>query len=155
LRSFRLQDRSFWGFKYAFSGIWYAIKTESHFRFHICAAIGTTMFTEYFDLSRYDYLFLFLAISLVLSSELINTTIEHTVDLITQEYSLKAKVAKDVSASFVLVTSIFALCVAKVLFLGKGILIESLLDAFTNGKYIIFFIITVIFVHGGIFKNER
>lgn len=154
MKSFLLRDRSFWGFKYAFAGLWHTIKTESHFRFHICAGIGTTMFTEYFDMTKYDYAFLFLAIALVLSSELINTAIEHTVDLCAEGYSLKAKAAKDASAAFVLVSSLFALCVAAMLFAGQGILIESLIDIFTKVKYIIFFVLTVIFVHGGIFRNE-
>ncbi len=152
MKDFLSKDKSFWGFKYAIEGLFNAIRTERHFRFHICAAAGTLMFTEYFELSRYDYGFLVLAIVLVMSAELINTAIEHTVDLCTEVYSVKAKIAKDTSAAFVLITALFALFVAAMLFLGKGLLRSSLLDIFKRPKYILFFIFTVIFVHGGIFK---
>ena len=146
MKPFVSQDRSFWGFKYAFQGLWHVLRTESHFRFHICAAVGTAMFTEYYDFSRYDYIFLALAVILVLSSELINTAVEHTVDLCISEYSPLAKTAKDASAAFVLVCSFFALAVAAMLFLRDGILPGALLDILTRVKYIVFFVFTVIFV---------
>ena len=117
-----LQGKSFWGFKYAFKGLWYAIKNESHFRFHIAAFVGTGMVTEYFDLTRTEYMFFALAVALVL-------------------------ICKDVSASFVLVAAFFALFVAAMLFLNKDLL-ANLLDTFTRPKYIIYYILTIIFVRG-------
>ena len=142
-----LQGKSFWGFKYALCGLWYAIKKESHFRFHICAAIGTFMFTEYFNLKDYEYIFLVLTYALVLICELINTAIENVVDLCTKEYRLNAKVAKDVSAGFVLLSAFFALFVAAMIFLRKE-LPMYLAATLTRPKYIIFYILTILFVRG-------
>jgi len=123
-------------------------------RFHICAAIGTTMFTEYYNFSKYDYALLFIAIAFVLVTELVNTAVEHTVDLCTDEYNINAKRAKDTAAAFVLVSALFSLAVAYILFFDTKILFPSLLNIFARPKYIIFFVLTVLFViKGG--KNER
>jgi diacylglycerol kinase len=47
-------------------------------------------------------------IGLVLVAEMINTSVEAVVDLLTSKYHLKAKVAKDVSAGMVLVSAFIA-----------------------------------------------
>ena len=149
------KDKSYWGFKYALSGLWNTIRTESHFRFHICAAVGTTMFTEYYDFTRYDYALLFMAIFFVLGAELVNTALEHTVDLCTNEYHEKAKRAKDVAAGFVLVSAIYALFTAVILFWEPKLLFSSLADIFTKVKYIVFFVLTVVFVTGVGIKEKK
>ena len=148
MKPFPSQDKSYWGFRYAISGLWYVIRKESHFRFHICAAIGTAMFTEYYKLSKLNYALLAIAIVLVLSAEIMNTAVEHVVDLCTNEYHEKAKRAKDVSAAFVLVCSIFAIYVAYVIFFDTKILFESLINTFTRVKYIVFYVFTFFFVWG-------
>ena len=142
-----LQDKSFWGFKYAFKGLGYAICTERHLRFHICAVLGTLMFTEYYSFGLREYFFLTLTYTLVIICELINTAIENIVDLCTGEYNHKAQIAKDVSAGFVLVSAIFALFVAVMLFLNKDLL-ANLADTFTKAKYIVYHIATILFIRG-------
>ena len=66
---------------------------------------------------------LMLVISLVLALEMINTSIERCVDLVTQDYKELAKIAKDVSAGAVLVVSIFSIIIGIVIFLPKIILL--------------------------------
>lgn len=143
-----LKDKAYWGFKYALRGLWHTIRTESHMRFHICAAAGTLMFTEYYDFTRYDYAFLVLAIFLVLGAEIVNTAIEHTVDLCTDKYHEKAKRAKDAAAGFVLFASMYAIFTAFMLFGEPNLLFASLSDIFTKVKYIVFFVLTFLFVWG-------
>ncbi len=46
------------------------------------------------------------AISLVVISEMFNTAIENTVDIITDEYHVLAKIAKDVAAGGVLIAAL-------------------------------------------------
>ena len=147
-----LQGKSFWGFKYAFKGLWYAICSQSHLRFHLCAVVGTLMFTEYYNFSKTEYMFLVLAYALVIICELINTAIENTVDLYTKDYNLNAQIAKDVSAGFVLVSAFFALFVAAFLFLDKKLLL-NLANTFTKIKYIVFYILTILFIRGR--KNDK
>ena len=53
---------------------------------------------------------------LVISCELINTAIEATVDLVTEEYHPLAKVAKDTAAAAVFVFAIVAVLVGIIIF---------------------------------------
>ena len=149
------KDKSYWGFRYALRGIWHTIRTESHMRFHICAAVGTAMFTEYYDFTRYDYALLAASIFFVIGAEIVNTAIEHTVDLCTDEYHEKAKRAKDASAGFVLLASLYALFTAFVLFWEPKLLFASLADIFTKVKYIVFFVLTILFVWGVGIKEKK
>lgn len=55
---------------------------------------------------------LVLTIVIGLSAEMINTSIETMTDLITKEYRLEAKIAKDVSAGMMLLTATGAVLVA-------------------------------------------
>ena len=60
-----------------------------------------------------------LTIGLVIGFELINTSIEATVDLVTEDYHPLAKVAKDTSAAAVFVFAIAAIVVGLIIFLPK------------------------------------
>jgi diacylglycerol kinase len=54
-----------------------------------------------------------------LGIEMVNTAIESMTDLIKKEYSLEAKIAKDVAAGMMLLTAIGALFVAGFIFIPK------------------------------------
>ena len=58
-------------------------------------------------------------VALVITSELVNSSIELTVDLYTKEFNPLAMVAKDVASSAVLVSAITALSVGLYVFLPK------------------------------------
>ena len=106
------------------------------------------MFTEHYSFSKYEYALLAIAVVLVLSAEIMNTAVEHVVDLYTEEYHEKAKRAKDVSAAFVLVCSFFAIFTAYILFFEPAIIFPALLGMLTRIKYIVFFAFTILFVWG-------
>ena len=59
------------------------------------------------------------AISFVLITEMINTAIEETIDLITSTDDPRARVAKDMAAGAVLVAAVNALAVAYLIFYDK------------------------------------
>lgn len=63
------------------------------------------------DLPRGDVLLVFFSVSLVFSLELVNTAIESVVDLVTQEWNERARIAKDAAAGAVLVSVIFAVII--------------------------------------------
>lgn len=104
------------GFKYAFEGIVYCVKTQRNFRFHICAAVFVTAFSFFYELTRGEYALLMLTFALVLSAELVNTAVESAVDLHSTERNRLAKAAKDAAAGGVLVTAVFAVIVGVLLF---------------------------------------
>ena len=72
-----------------------------------------------FNINKYEWAIVMLTIGLVISCELINTAIEATVDLVTEEYHPLAKVAKDTSAAAVFVFAIVAVIVGLIIFLPK------------------------------------
>lgn len=112
-------------FKYALEGIDYATSTQRNVKIHFLVTIIVLIFSLFFDLSNSEFLILILSISFVIFSEFINTSIEAAVDLCTEEYNIKAKIAKDVAAGAVVVSSINAVCVGLVIF-GEKILKQGI-----------------------------
>ncbi len=106
-------------FKHAFDGIVYAVKTQPNFRFHLLATVAVILLGIYFSISPVEWLVLVFTINTVLVAEMVNTSIESMVDLITLERRADAKIAKDVSAGMVLVSAILAVVVALIIFLPK------------------------------------
>lgn len=70
-----------------------------------------------FQISRHDWMNLLLVSALVLSLEIVNSTIEKTCDLITEETNTRIKNIKDISAAAVLLASLFALIIGILIFL--------------------------------------
>ncbi len=106
-------------FGFAFSGIKTALVQEPNFRIHIVIAILATAFAVYLGLSSLEWLILIFTIFFVLIMELVNTAIEAVVDIVSPEVQEKAKVAKDVSAAAVLLTSVLAVAVGALIFFPK------------------------------------
>jgi len=103
-------------FSYAFSGIGYCIKNEINMRFHIVATIFVIILSKFYDFSKAELIVLFLTISLVMGFEIINTSIETLVNMVSPEYNNLAKITKDAAAGAVLVSAIFAFFIAFLLF---------------------------------------
>lgn len=104
------------GFKYAFEGVLYCIKSEKNMRFHLCAAFYVIIFMQFYDFSNSQKAIIFIVIGLVISLEMINTAIETVVDLCSPEYHKLAKKAKDVAAGAVLCSAIIAVIIGVELF---------------------------------------
>lgn len=96
----------------AIEGIIYSVKTQRHMRYHLVAALGVLLLSLVVNITRTEFILLTLAIILVLVTEMLNTAIEVAVDMISEEYHPKAKIAKDIAAGVVLVASIGALILA-------------------------------------------
>lgn len=100
----------------AFSGLLEAVQDQKHFRIHALftvLAIGLGIATK---LTSVEWSVLFSAVFLVIITELINTAIEKTVDLVTTDYHILAKQAKDIAAGAVLLSCIYAILMAYLLF---------------------------------------
>lgn len=128
----------FFSFFCAFKGIAYAIVHERNLRIHM--ALGATMlfFSRYYDFSKAEYCILILTVALVLVTELINTSVEKTVDLESPRYHELAKVAKDVAAGAVLLSAAASVAVGVCLFWEPDILRVIFQDIF--GKYFLLFL---------------
>ncbi|MBE3031853.1 MAG: diacylglycerol kinase [Actinobacteria bacterium] len=73
----------------------------------------------FFALTRVEVIAVLVAISFVLITEMLNTAIEHLVDLVTDQEDPRAKVAKDVAAGAVLIAAVNAIAVAYLVFYDK------------------------------------
>lgn len=86
-------------------------------KIHLLFAAGILVLGIHFGLSRVEWLFLLLAIALVLVAEMINTAVEVVVDLVSPNPHPLAGRAKDVAAGAVLLAALHAV-VAGVLIFG-------------------------------------
>lgn len=104
-------------FKFASEGVAEVFKTQRNFRIQVAAGVIAVGMAIFFNLSNIEWAVLILTIALVLSSEMVNTAIEATVDLNTVEIHPKAKLAKDLSAGVVLINALVAFLVAIFIFI--------------------------------------
>ena len=106
-------------FTYAFDGLKYAFKYEQSILVHTLATILVIIAGIFFKISLTEWLVLALIIGLVIATELINTSIEATIDLVTKDVHPLAKVAKDTAAAAVLVFGLTAIVIGCIIFLPK------------------------------------
>jgi diacylglycerol kinase (ATP) len=92
----------------AIEGILYAAKTQKHMRNHFLAALGILIAVLFLRVSALEFTLLAISVSFVLFAELINTSVELIVDLVSPDYHPLAKLSKDVAAGAVLVAAIGA-----------------------------------------------
>ena len=116
---FRRIHRLFKSFTYAFDGLKYAFKYEQNILVHTLATILVIIAGFFFKISLFEWLVLALIIGLVIATELINTSIEATIDLVTKETHPLAKIAKDTAAAAVLVFGLTAIIIGCIIFLPK------------------------------------
>ncbi|HEX7542475.1 MAG TPA: diacylglycerol kinase family protein [Patescibacteria group bacterium] len=104
-------------FGYAFEGIGLAFKYNQNIRFHFLAAIIVIIASIVLRVNTFEMGILGVMILLVICAEMINTAIEEVVNLLINEHRQEAKIAKDVSAGMVLLTSIGSVIVGILVFL--------------------------------------
>jgi diacylglycerol kinase len=103
-------------FGFAFSGIRSFFKLEFNAIIHLLAALVVIIAGLYFEFNQNEWLWIILAISLVVLTELFNTAIEQLCNLISEEKNPQIKIIKDISAAAVLVATIFAIVTAIIIF---------------------------------------
>ena len=106
-------------FKYAFEGILSALKTERNLKIHIFIMIFVIIMGIILKISTIEWCICIILFGLVISLELLNTAIETVVDIAMPEINEKAKKAKDISASAVLVSAIASAVIGFIIFLPK------------------------------------
>ena len=153
-------------FKCAARGIIYAIKHESHMRFHIVAAAYVVLFSIFYNFSSSQKAVLALVISAVMAAEVFNTSLEELCNLDTDSYNLLAKNAKDLAAGAVLVLSAAAAFIGFIFFFDLEI-IGGIIAFFAVNPLLLFVLIlsviaSVIFIALGpvgitdwFYKNKK
>jgi len=90
--------------KYAVEGLLIAFKTESSLRVEVFLFVVTLLLIWYLELCLADSFIIIVASLLVILSELFNSAIETVVDMITMEYDILAKKAKDIGSGAVFIS---------------------------------------------------
>ncbi|TFD92528.1 diacylglycerol kinase family protein [Jeotgalibacillus sp. R-1-5s-1] len=106
-------------FRYAASGVKDVFLNEQNFKIHTVAGLAMIVLAFILKLNGTEWLILLLFIGGVLALELMNTAIERTVDLVTEELHPLAKKAKDAAAASVLFFAIAAAIGGLILFVPK------------------------------------
>lgn len=90
---------------FAIEGILHGAKTQRHLKYHFFSAAVALFLSYLLGVSKFEFIVVSLAVILVLSAEMMNSAIEVVVDLVSPEYSEKARIAKDIAAGAVLITA--------------------------------------------------
>jgi diacylglycerol kinase len=108
-------------FKYSLEGLAYAIRREQSIIVMTAFMFLAVSSGFFFKISILEWLFVLISIGLVIGTELINTAIEATIDLVSPKYHELAKIAKDTAAAAVFVYSIVAFIIGCLVFVPKVI----------------------------------
>ena len=103
-------------FGHAGRGVWAALRSEVHLRFHAVTTAVVIGAGLYYQIARLEWALLALAVAGVWTAELLNTAIEALTDLASPAWHPLAGKAKDVAAGAVLLAALGALVVGGLIF---------------------------------------
>ena len=116
-------------FAYAFYGFRTAIKEEKSLVIHIIMAAIVFIISGVLKLNTTQWAIIVSIVGIVISTELINTVIENTVDLISFKYNINVKKIKDISAAATFIVALTSVVV------GMLIFIQRIIDFVNQGHY--------------------
>jgi diacylglycerol kinase (ATP) len=106
-------------FAYAGTGIFQFLRREHNARIHLVATIAVAIAAWVLKVSHLEAVALVSAIGLVWVTEMLNTCLERTADLISKEEHPEIKIIKDLAAGAVLVAAITAVIIGSIIFIPK------------------------------------
>ena len=116
------KDPLYKSFGYAFEGIGTCIKKERNMKIHcVAAAVLVVIAGVILKISLLEWCICLTLFGLIMALELVNTAVEAVVDLVTEERTPLAKIAKDTAAGAVLIAAIMAAIAGIIIFLPKGL----------------------------------
>ena len=114
-KSFSPQARAN-SFRYAFKGLKLFFTTQHNSWIHLFATFSVIAAGFFFGITTTEWLFVIVAIALVLITEMLNTAIEFLVDLISPDYNKLAGKIKDLAAGAVLFAALMAVIIGVLVF---------------------------------------
>lgn len=101
----------------AFQGLTYVVRVEQNARIHLILALLALALGVILRISDAELAAVFFAIILVFTSEVVNTALEKTLDLIEPKQNDQVRIIKDIAAGAVLVTAVGAAAIGVAIFL--------------------------------------
>lgn len=126
-------------FVYACQGFVYCLHNERNMRIHLAFTLymySFLLFFDFFVLSSLELAVLFIANTLVMMGELINTAVESTINLVEKKYNKMAKIAKDTAAAGVLIAAIFSVAIGVAL-LWQPEAFQKLFDYYAENTFML------------------
>ena len=106
-------------FYFAIRGIVYVIRSQRNMKIHLFFACLTLIAGYYFRVTQIEWFFLIYSIFFVFVSEVLNTAVETTVDLVTRKKRVRAMLSKDIAAGAVLLAVLQALIIGSIIFYDR------------------------------------
>ncbi len=113
------KSKLYGGFRYAFAGILTGIRQEQNMKIHCLMTVFVIIAGAVFRISKTEWCICLLLCGLIMALELVNTSVEAVVDLVTEEHRPLAKIAKDTAAGAVLIAAVAAAVIGCIIFLPK------------------------------------
>lgn len=113
------KDPLYKSFGYAFQGIYTCISKERNMKIHCGFSALVVLAGIILKLSVTEWCICLTLFGLVMALELVNTSVEAVVDLVTEERKPLAKIAKDTAAGAVLIAAIMAAIIGCIIFIPK------------------------------------
>lgn len=133
--------------KNAVNGIIYGTTTQSNVKKQLVIIAFVMLISLFFNLSKVEFICLIISVVLIIFAEMINTAVETVVDLYTDLYHPKAKIAKDVAAGAVVITALNAVIVAYFLFFDKiGEMGNSIYQTVINSPTYLAFVVVALLI---------
>jgi diacylglycerol kinase (ATP) len=110
-------------FSCAAAGIVYAFKTQRNMKIHAAVAVLAILLAALLRVDAAGWVAIILCIAAVFSLEILNTAIESVVDLVSPDFNLLAKHAKDCAAGAVYVAAIGSVIVGCIVYIKAAILL--------------------------------
>ena len=107
------------GWKFAWNGFRYVVKTQFNFRLQLSIAVITLLVAAFLKLSVIEWSLILLCIGTVLTLETVNTAIEVFVNMVQPEYAPTAGLIKDLSAAAVFISAGVSVVIGLIIFLPK------------------------------------
>lgn len=104
---------------HAYEGLMWALKTQPNYKIHFFLSLLSVIGGYVFRIESYEFLIIFLLITMGFAIETINTSIEQATDAIDIKWRQDLKIVKDVSAGAMLFFAIGAFVIACIIFIPK------------------------------------
>ena len=132
-------------FNSAIEGFIYVFKSQRNMRLHFAIGLFFALLGVFLNFTYIELILLCLTVSFVLFAEMLNTAVEHTIDLVKEEFHPLARIVKDVCAGAVLLSALSATIVGYLLFVSRlGLRMQDNIAKIRESSWHITFIILLI-----------
>ncbi|GGF07661.1 diacylglycerol kinase [Halobacillus andaensis] len=107
------------GLSYALNGLKEAVREERNLKIHLIISFFVIVCSAWFQITAIEWIVLILIMALVISLEMINSSIERVMDFLAPEFHSSIGIIKDIAAGAVLIAAGSSIVIGLIIFLPK------------------------------------